>query len=118
MVEGATDEQFTLLRDILTDAAARTASWGGRLVFVYLPESDRYFGANRDGRIRAHIRDRVLSTATALALPIVDVAEAFGRAPDPRALFVYPGSHDNAAGYALAAQTVQDALAQRVTDAR
>ena len=111
VVAGATDEQFALFRDILAGAAARTASWGGRLVFVYLPESDRYFGAARDGRIRAHIRDRVLSIAAALELPIVDVAEAFGRAPDPRALFVYPGSHYNAAGYALAAQTVQDALA-------
>ena len=116
--EGATDEQFTLLRDILAGAAARTASWGGRLVFVYLPESDRYFGAARDGRIRAHIRERVLSIAAALELPIVDIAEAFGRAPDPRALFVYPCSHYNAAGYALAAQTVQDALARRMTDAR
>lgn len=110
VIDGATDEQFTLLRDILAGAAARTAAWGGRLVFVYLPESDRYFGAERDGRIRAHIRGRVLSIAAALELPIVDIAEAFGRAPDPRALFVYPGSHYNAAGYALAAQTVQDAL--------
>jgi hypothetical protein len=118
VVEGAMQEQFTLFRDILAAVAARTALWGGRLVFVYLPESDRYFGANRDGLIRAHIRDRVLSIATALELPIVDVAEAFAESADPRALFVYPGSHYNAAGYALAAQTVQDELARRVTDAR
>ncbi len=111
VVEGATDEQFALFRDILAAAAARTASWGGRLVFVYLPESDRYFGSNRDGQIRAHIRDRVLAIAAALDLPVIDVAEAFARAPDPRALFVYPGSHYNAPGYALAARTVGDALA-------
>ena len=53
----------------------------------------------------------MLSIAAALELPIVDIAEAFGRAPDPRALFVYPGTHYNAAGYALAAQTIRDALA-------
>jgi hypothetical protein len=41
---------------------------------------------------------------------MIDVASAFARHAAPADLFVYPGSHYNPAGYALAAQTIATAL--------
>ncbi len=118
LIDGATEEQFALFGRILSSAARRVGSWGGRMVFVYLPESDRYFGSERNGRIRARIRRRVLATAEALGLPIVDVGDAFARVSDPRRLFTYPGSHYNAEGYELTARAVRDALATPAPTAR
>ena len=81
-------------------------AWGGRLVFVYLPDSARYMGKRYQNPIREHIRTNILKAATALDLPIVDLHTEFSPSSDPGAFFVFPGSHYNANGYKFAARTI------------
>jgi hypothetical protein len=114
LVLGATaevnDDLFDLFRAALAEAKREIESWGGRLTFVYLPDSTRYFGADHRGPARERIRERVLAEAAGLWLPVVDVHLAFLAEPDPRALFQYPGSHYNEAGYRAVAAAVERTL--------
>lgn len=109
--DGLADDDFALFRAVLAEAARSVGRWGGRLVFVYLPDSARFYAAGRDSRIRDGVRARVLALVDDLGIPLVDVTDAFARSPDPRALFHHPGSHYNPEGYALAARQVRTGLA-------
>ncbi len=100
------DGNLALFEEVLGEARRSAESWGGQLVFVYLPDGPRYFASARDSRIRDRIRDRVLAIAEKIYLPVIDVHPAFSAHPDPKTLFVYAGSHYNADGYALAADAV------------
>lgn len=110
VVGGVTAEGFALFRAILAEAKQTVEAWGGRLVFVYLPSSERYLASARHGRIRDHVREQVLGVAAGLALPVVDVHPVFAREPDPTALFHYGGSHYNEAGYRAVAGAVEKTL--------
>lgn len=110
VVAGGAEARFALFHAILARAREAVASWGGRLIFVYLPESDRYFGLGGPGEIRERVRERVMATVAKLELPVIDVARAFSSHPDPLALFQYPGSHYNVRGYKVAAEAIQKAL--------
>jgi hypothetical protein len=79
-------------------------------VFVYLPDSARYYAAARDSHIREAMRARVLAIADAQGLPIIDVVATFDAGGDARELFHYPGSHYNARGYARAAHAMAGGL--------
>ena len=105
-ISGGLDGSFSIFADVLREARRTVEGWGGRLVLVYLPDGPRYFAAARNSRIRDHIRARVFAIANETGLPVIDVHEAFAAYPDPKTLFVYPGSHYNADGYALAANTI------------
>jgi len=110
IIDGATEEDFRVYREAITEAKRTVESWGGRLIFVYLPDSTRYFASPRDSRIREHIRDRVLDIVTGMDLPVIDVHETFTAYADPRSLYVYPGSHLNEGGYRAAAEAVDAGL--------
>jgi len=111
-----------LLGEILTRAAAVSATWGGEVVFVYLPgvwRYDRFVGIPTwtGPHVREAIRRRVLE----IGLEFVDVEEAIAQHPAPLSLFAYPGQSDrvgaphmNAAGYAISAEVVGAALRDRV----
>ena len=64
-------------------AAAGWASWGGRLVFVYLPEISRFTRT----RTPSIYRDRVLATARQAGIVTVDVVDSFAAHPDPPSLW-------------------------------
>lgn len=105
-VEGKADEaNFELYGAILEEAKRTVASWGGRLYYVYLPDSTRYFSWHRHLHIRDLIRTRVLEIVARLGLPTIDIHPEFA-AHDPNDLFHYPGSHYNEAGYRLVAETI------------
>lgn len=95
---------------VLARAKARVESWGGRIVFVYLPEW-RHFKERR----RADKYGRgVLSHARRLGLEIVDVTEAFRRRARPASLFARSEySHYNAEGYRISAEAVERELKRR-----
>ncbi|MFQ5764123.1 MAG: SGNH/GDSL hydrolase family protein [Rhodospirillales bacterium] len=105
-----TEDNLRLLKGILQEARRTVASWGGRFVFVFMPDTPRYFAAPRDSRIRDRVRGRVLDLAQGLGLPVIDVHGAIAAHPDPQALFVYPGSHFNEAGYKAAAEAIAKGL--------
>ena len=59
-----------VFRASLLQAKARTAGWGGRLYFVYLPEWARYTSYESWGKGR---RDEVLQLVRDLGIPIIDL---------------------------------------------
>ena len=84
-LDGVNTEVF---RDVLSTARARVESWGGRLIFVYLPDWERYAHYYSRGGAK---RDTVLSLVRELDIPIVDLHPAFQRQPGPaRAVSVPP----------------------------
>jgi hypothetical protein len=107
---------LALFESILKQARDRTASWGGELVFVYLPGSwnfDQGLGWRpRDDRVR----NRVLQLAEALGLPVIDVQQAMEEHEDPLSLYSYAGTsvlgppHFNGDGYAFVASLVFDRI--------
>lgn len=110
VVDGVSDADFDLFRQIVAEAQRTVAGWGGRLYFVYLPDSTRYLANAQNSRIRDHIRSRVLALVRGLSIPVIDGDAAFRASGDPMALFHYPGSHYNEAGYRTVARAVNQAL--------
>jgi lysophospholipase L1-like esterase len=93
---------FALFEKILRKAAALTASWGGTLRFVYLPD---YMPVHPN-------RAGVLAAARAAGVPILDLHPMFMARTDMARLRYYPEAHFNEAGYALVAEAIEDALAK------
>lgn len=110
IIDGGTEEDFRFYQAVIAEAKRTVESWGGRMVFVYLPDSTRYFSSARDNRIRDHIRRRVLDIVTSMDLPVIDVHEAFVAHGNPRSLYVYPGAHLNEGGYRVASEAVEAGL--------
>ncbi len=107
------DEQVVYFGAVLARSKKLVESWGGRMVFAYLPSSERYFAASHNGGIRQFVYDRARALAKRLDIPVVDLAETFAARPDPAPLFVYPGSHYSAEGYRAAADAIASELAAK-----
>ena len=106
-------DDLALFKRVLEEAVRVSASWGGRLVFVYLPEQQRFLNTSRPGL--AAEREAVLALARELGLPTVDLVPAFSARPDPLDLFnlAHKPSHYNPAGHALVAARVVEYLRSR-----
>ncbi len=94
-----------LLRRIIDDVNNRVSSWGGTLVFVYLPARERYDGGNLGvaGRQRSHVLEMVRDRN----IPLIDLHPAFAMRDDPLSLFRFRlHYHYNAAGHRLVADRV------------
>ncbi len=107
---GDLGQELAVFDQVLVSARDRVRGWGGKLYLVYLADSDRYLSRFGVGTVRQTIYHGVQDTARRRDIPMIDVASAFARHAAPETLFAYPGSHYNAAGYALAAQTIAAAL--------
>jgi len=95
-----------LFQDILVSAQNITASWGGKLYFVYLPQIERFKGFRDRYQINPH-RDRVLNLIEDLEILIIDVHNTFANHEDPLSLFPFRrGYHYNEEGYKYFAETV------------
>ncbi len=100
---------FSAFEKTLARAKADVESWGGRLVFAYLPGWKRFKG--EPGDYRYH--DRIIKIADSLGLPIVDLVPVFADQPDIFSLFARGDSawaHYNPAGYKLAAERIAAAV--------
>jgi hypothetical protein len=98
-----------LFRDVLLRARTRVDGWGGRLVFVYLPDWNRYAGTTTLALTR---RGDVIAMARSLGIPVIDTVDsAFVASGDPLSLFPFrrPG-HYNAPGHRVVADAVLEAL--------
>ncbi len=107
---------LALFERVLRRARDQAGSWGGEIVFVYLPGAWNFdagpgFGSRDDG-----VRDAVLALAASLELPIVDAQAAMERHPEPLSLYSWPGTsvlgppHLNGDGYAFVAGLVLEEL--------
>jgi hypothetical protein len=97
-----------VFRASLIQAKARTAGWGGRLYFVYLPEWARYTSYESWGKGR---RDEVLQLVRDLGIPIIDLDPPIRATGDPLSLFPFRAqSHYSEAGHRMVADEVLRAL--------
>lgn len=89
---------------LLSLARERTASWGGRFTFVYLPERAAFLDPLKADRYRLPL----LRGARALGIDVVDGAEVFKAAGDPLSNFwLRASTHYDAPGYEKLAQSLQ-----------
>jgi len=79
------EETIHRFRDVLAEAQRSIQAWGGTLVFVYLPQWERY----ADVEYASKDRTAVLATARSLSLPIIDMHPVFAAHPDPVGLFPF-----------------------------
>lgn len=77
------EETIHLFRNVLEEAQRSIQAWGGTMVFVYLPQWERYVDVNYASKDRT----AVLNVAHSLDLPIIDMHLAFAAHPDPVSLF-------------------------------
>jgi hypothetical protein len=94
-----------LLRRIITDVRNRVRSWGGTLVFVYLPTRERYDGTNLG--VAGRQRLQVLEMVRERNIPLIDLHPAFAMHRDPLSLFPFRLHYRyNEAGHRLVADQV------------
>lgn len=103
------DEDYRLFTRVLEEAKRTAAQSGSRIYFVYLPDWGELFGRERSRRLAEGRRRSVLDLVHRLAIPVIDVREAF-RAHGRKKLFSCPACHYSAEGYDVAATKVLDAL--------
>jgi hypothetical protein len=94
-----------LLRRIITDVSNRVNSWGGTLVFVYLPIRERYDGGSLG--VAGRQRSRVLQIVRGKNIPLIDLHPPFAMHRDPLSLFPFRLHYRyNEAGHRLVADEV------------
>lgn len=87
-----------LFARILRRARDEVSGWGGKMFFVYLPDSQAF----RENATHP-LKQDVLKVARSLGMNIFDFQPVFKRHPDPESLFGLPNysGHYSADGYAL-----------------
>ena len=101
-------EILGMLVKALARAKADVDGWRGQLHFLYLPASSRYVAGVDHARL--HSRARVLAAVRALQIPVIDFHATVEAMGDPSRIFPHPDAHLSAAGYALLARTIDEAL--------
>ena len=97
----------TTFSKIITKARDRTAAWGGKLYFIYLPNWKRYTKDVQSHDLHME-RSEVIEVAKDLNIPVIDIHQViFANHPDPLSLFPFrePG-HYTAEGYSEVAKAV------------
>jgi len=96
------EDDINIFGHVLEIAKRRVAAWGGRIVFVMIPNWDDYNGRVPPWRLR------VLETVRQIGLPIVDPDAALRSGGDPAQYFPVRGQwgHFNPRGYALLAHQI------------
>ncbi|MEO8030673.1 MAG: hypothetical protein ABI765_07480 [Gemmatimonadota bacterium] len=104
--------ELPLFTRSLAAADARVRSWGGRLVFVFLPDWARFFAVNSVQNDST--RPAALAAARELGIPILDLLPVFTAQPDQASLFSrwsISRGHFSGKGYAVAASAIATSLA-------
>ncbi len=109
-------EEIPLFREVLRQAVARVAGWNGRLVFVFVPQWERYYQpaalAGRD------LRDAVLAAAGSLGIQVVDLEPVVRGHTERAELFArreLATAHFSELGHALLAREVGEAISRAGT---
>lgn len=115
-IDGDVDIDDLLFEQILTEAKRFVQSWGGEVIFVYLPGLGRFSGLALNKY--AQHRDAVLRSVKAQDIRIVDIQSLFETQDDPLSLFTsrakfrpyYSDWHYNEQGYKLVADAIMKRL--------
>ncbi len=82
------DQRYSDLEIVLTRAKEVVSTWGGQLVFVYLPATERIrFPALPEVLALRNVQAEVTKIATSLDIPVIDLNRAFGPINTPARLF-------------------------------
>jgi hypothetical protein len=94
--------QLPKYRDVLSLAKNLTESWGGKLIFVFLPNGNRY---ERPDAPHWRLKEDMFEVVKSLDIPIVDSDLAIGDG-DHRRFFPANGGHYNGEGYRVVSEQV------------
>lgn len=98
------------LRPVMVEAKRVADGWGGRIIFVYLPEFAR-FGQGAPSSASPH-HDQVVAMVKGLGIEVVDLVPVFATQSDPVGLYSMRRiNHYTPEGYRLVAGTIIDRLA-------
>jgi lysophospholipase L1-like esterase len=110
-------DALPVLKQVLSLARTEASTWGGEVLFVYLPERSRFASPMKEmpeparpGHQAEH--PGVVAVASSLGIEVVDMVPVFAAHPSPLGLFDEGGVHYNARGYALVADSVAAALSK------
>lgn len=103
-------EQFVHLIEL---AQTQTQARGGRFLFVYLPEYNRFIG--KPPSMSARMKPELLSRLQAAGVEVLDLTERLVGHKDPASLlpFRMPGRHYTPEGYAIIADALANHLAYK-----
>ena len=110
------DRELELFEEVLLAAKTEVESWNGELRLVYLPERRRFnksapvVGENHDFDA---VHSAVVSIASNLLVPLVDISRTFAEQPDPAKMWDNRRYHYNAAGYGVVAEAIAADLGPR-----
>jgi hypothetical protein len=100
-----------LLKNILKQAQAETAAWGGHFYMAYLPNWTRYRNGPRPSEGE---RTRITTIARDLDIPVIDVTPQFDAQDDPLSLFpLRIFGHYNEAGSRVVGEAIDAFLTTR-----
>jgi hypothetical protein len=104
-------QDFEAFAGALGEADKVVRGWGGTIVFAYLPSWGRFATPGEAAAVDAD-RAKILATARALGMPVVDLVDAFAAHGDPLDNFPYRlHGHYNARGYGLVGRALADHVA-------
>jgi hypothetical protein len=97
---------FELFGRVLARARADVEALGGKMYFVYIADM---YAIGKVAKLHP-LRDRVLETARAAGLPIIDTSPAFQAITDLESIRYNPTSHCSPGGYSLLAKVIGEQL--------
>lgn len=101
---------------ILKTAQRRVNAWGGELIFVYLPELQRYKTENISFFDEVHQKKDIFLVLEDLGIPFINLDLAFQKHPDPLSLFpMRLEGHYTSQGYNLVANELACHLKEEQT---
>ena len=111
-IDNPLQHDLSMFREILATARHVVENSGGQLVFVYLPEYERF---NREIPSApwsgAGIKDEVLAMVSSLGIDLIDIEPAFLEVDDPLDLFPFRmQGHYNRQGYSIIAGEIHKFL--------
>ena len=95
-------QQLPKYRRVLSLAKDITGSWGGKLIFVFLPNGGRY---ERPDAPHWRLKEDMLEIVNELGIPIIDSDLVIGDG-DHRRYFPANGGHYNGEGYRVISEQV------------
>lgn len=104
------DSSWPLMNNVLIEAKKITESWGGELVFVYLPSYTRYSDSISD---QDEYLDKALliKSVRRLQIPVIDIHENFLKDKDPLRFFPSrKNGHYNEEGYLMVSRSLVEKL--------
>lgn len=116
VTEGRETEKLALLERALLSSKAKVEQWGGKLIFMYLPDWYTYaetydtYGIKIDGNFL--LRQDVLAMVRKHGIPVIDIqGEVFDKQKDPVSLWNFRMyGHYTLTGYTLVSDRIAEFL--------